>query len=121
MFHIYRTLAVFLIIIVSQAATGTDCGPPNVKSKIAGTVYVDGRPSPYGTVQAWLDGKLVAEERCTLYGHYNLPNLDPGTYKLIYLNAMALQIGRETVVEVRKGRFEQVDIELKVQTEGAPD
>src|SRR3990172_7586655 len=101
MYHLYRAMAVFLIFIISQATTGIDCGPPNVKSEIAGTVYVDGRPSAYSTIQAWLDDTLVAQVRCTHYGHYDFPNLDPGTYKLICLNAQGMQIGRETVVEVR--------------------
>ena len=91
------------------------------KSKIAGTVYIDGRPQAYGTVQAWLDGAMVAQERCTQSGHYVLANLEAGTYTLVYLNARGAPIGGETIVEARVGRFEQVDIELTVQTEGVPD
>lgn len=80
---------------------------------IAGTVYINGNPQAFGTVQA-LDeeGKLVAQERCNQTGHFRILGLRQGTYRLVYLNARGAQFGEETVVRVRPGRFERVDLEL---------
>jgi len=109
-------IAILVIFVLLFGITGTSCSQlKKVKSKIAGTVYVDGRPQAYGTVQAYKDGTLVAQERCGDSGHYTLPDLDPGTYTLVYLNARGAPIGGDTVVEVRMGRFETVDLELTVQ------
>jgi hypothetical protein len=82
---------------------------------IAGTVYVDGNPQAYGTVQA-LDeeGKLIAQERCNQTGHFRIMGLKQGIYRLIYLNARGSPFGGETVVRVRPGRFERVDLELSL-------
>ncbi len=90
--------------------------PEGFPGSIAGTVYLDGRPLPYGTVQAFdSESKLAAQERCTLAGHYTLKDLLPGRYSLICLGASGAPIGKETIVQVRPGRFEQVDLELSSQ------
>jgi len=115
-----RTIAVLTAIFLSFTLMGFECDV-EAKSKIGGTVFIDGRPQAYGTVQAWQDGELVAQTRCNQTGHYTLPNLDAGTYTLVYLNARGAPIGGETIVEARMGRFEPVDIELNVQTEDIPD
>lgn len=110
------TVSFMLVLVILLGMTGMSCNMADkVKAKIAGTVYVDGRPQAYGTVQAWKDGQMVAQERCTQSGHYNIANLDPGTYTLVYLNARGAPIGGDTIVEVRIGRFETVDLELTVQ------
>ncbi len=92
----------------------TSCGQlRNIKASIAGTVYIDGRPVAFGTVQVVNEaGVVVAQERTTSSGHYQIKDLDPGTYKVVYLNARGVRFGRETMIEVRRGRFEQVDLEL---------
>jgi hypothetical protein len=90
----------------------------NVKGSIGGTVYVDGRPQAFGTVQAYLGDQLVGQERCSQSGHFTIRDLSPGTYTVIYLNASGGPIGGETIVELRLGRFEQVDLELSVQRTG---
>ena len=110
------TLALTLILVLLFSMTGIACGGlSKVKSKIAGTVYIDGRPQAYGTVQAWKDDTMVIQERCSQSGHFNLAALDPGTYTLVYLNARGAPIGGDTIVHVRIGRFETVDLELTVQ------
>ena len=80
---------------------------------IAGTVYIDGNPQAYGTVQA-LDeeGKLIAQERCNQTGSFRIRGLRQGIYRLVYLNARGSPFGEATVVRVRPGRFERVDLEL---------
>jgi len=84
----------------------------NVKASIAGTVYMDGRPVS-GTVVVYdMNGQEVAQARTTLEGHFIIKGLNPGTYKLRYLNMQGFPFGSEKVVEVRLGRFEQVKIEL---------
>lgn len=82
---------------------------------IAGTVYIDGNPQAYGTVQALNEeGKLVAQERCNQTGHFRIMGLRHGTYRLVYLNARGAPFGEETIVRVRPGRFESVDLELSM-------
>jgi len=111
-----RIIALLVMLALIFSVTASSCGQlKKVKLKIAGTVFIDGRPQAYGTVQAWKDGALVGQIRATQSGHYNLANLDPGTYTLVYLNARGAPIGGETVVQVRMGRFETVDLELTVQ------
>jgi len=96
---------------------GASCGQlTNLKASIAGTVYMDGRPVAFGTVQAYNEaGHVVGSERTTDSGHYIIKNLDPGTVTLVYLNSNGVQFGRETVVEVRRGRFETVNLELSME------
>ncbi len=109
----YRILAVALSVAVLLVLQGPSCAQlTKIKSSIAGTVFVDGRPQAFGTVQAFLGNTLVQQERCTQSGHYQLKDLQPGTYTLLYLNARGAPIGGETIVEVRRGRFEQVDLQL---------
>ena len=82
---------------------------------ISGTVYINGRPQAFGTVQAFNeDGQMVKQERCTQYGHFTISELEQGTYHLVYLNARGAPLGEETVVRVRPGRFERVDLRLDV-------
>ncbi len=82
---------------------------------ISGTVYIDGNPQAFGTVQA-LDeeGIMIAQERCNQTGHFTIRGLRQGTYRLVYLNARGAPFGEETVVRVRPGRFERVDLELSL-------
>jgi hypothetical protein len=109
-----RVLALSLTVALVAVLAGTSCGQlRNLKASIAGTVYMDGRQQAWGTVQAMNEaGQVVAQERCTDSGHYQLKNLDPGRYTLVYVNNMGVPYGGETVVEVRRGRFEQVDLYL---------
>jgi len=105
-----------LLIAVLGIFLGTACDRlRNVKGSIGGTVFVDGRPQAFGTVQAYLGDTVVGQERCSQSGHYTIRDLEAGTYTLIYLNAMGAPIGGETIVELRLGRFEQVDLQLSVQ------
>lgn len=83
---------------------------------IAGTVYINGRPEAFGTVQVLNeDGKQVASDRATQFGHYTIRGINQGTYRLVYLNARGAPVGEETVVRVRPGRLEQVDLLLDVE------
>jgi len=109
----HNMLSVFLAVSV-LIILGASCSQlTNIKASIAGTVYIDGRPMPHGTVQAINEaGHVVGQERTSASGHYIIKDLDPGTYKLVFLNANGMQFGKETTVEVRRGRFEQVDLEL---------
>jgi hypothetical protein len=109
----HRTLALTVTMILLALLMATSCNAlTKIKSSIAGTVYIDGRPQAFGTVQAWKDGALIAQERATQSGHYQIKDLDPGTYSIVYLNARGNPFGGETIVEVRRGRFEQVDLQL---------
>jgi len=109
-----RVLALLLVVALLPALAGASCGQlRNLKASIAGTVYMDGRPAGWGTVQLLNEaGQVVAQERCTDSGHYNIRNLDPGRYTMVWLNNQGVPYGGETVVEVRRGRFEQVDLYL---------
>ncbi len=112
----YRRIALFMLVAMLGLLLGPACNQMrNIKGSIGGTVYVDGRPQAFGTVQAYLGDQLVGQERCSQSGHFTIRNLDPGTYTVIYLNAQGGPIGGETIVELRLGRFEQVDLELSVQ------
>ncbi len=86
------------------------------EGNIAGTVFMDGKPFAFCTVQAFMvtgaEETLVAQERVTTAGHYQLKNLEPGMYKLVCLNPQGNPVGEPTTVEVRAGRFEQVDLVL---------
>ena len=112
-----RALIPTLLILLVFILLGTSCGVMrNVKGSISGTVYVDGRPQAFGTVTVSTEeGQFVAQERCTETGHYMLRGLDAGTYLVTYLNARGNPLGEPTKVEVRIGRFEQVDLNLVVQ------
>ena len=114
---IYRTLFPLLILSCVFILLATSCGfMGKVKGSISGTVYVDGRPQAFGTVQVFkADGQFIASERCTQTGHYIIQGLDAGTYEVTYLNARGAPLGESTMVEVRIGRFEQVDLNLTVQ------
>jgi hypothetical protein len=105
-------LAVGVLILM-----GASCSRlMNIKASIAGTVYMDGRPVAFGTVQAINEGgTVVGSERTTDSGHYIIKNLDPGTYTLVYLNSNGVQFGRETTVQVRRGRFETVNLEISME------
>jgi len=108
-----RTLAALLGILLLVMLLGTACSAfRNIKASIAGTVYVDGRPQAFGTVQAYLGTALISQERCTQSGHYQIRDLDPGDYTIVYLNARGAPLGGETYVTVRLGRFETVDLQL---------
>jgi hypothetical protein len=108
-----HSLAVTIIAFLVVLLMGTSCSQlTRIKAQIAGTVYVDGRPQAFGTVQAYKDGALISQERCTQSGHYQLKDLDPGEYTIVFLNARGAPIGGETIVDVRLGRFEQVDLQL---------
>ncbi len=90
--------------------------PANFVGSIGGTVYVDGNPQAYLTVQVFdSEGNLASQERCNQTGHFTIKDLKPGTYKLIVLNARAAPIGEETIVQVRPGRFEQVDLQISTK------
>jgi len=90
--------------------------PANFVGSIGGTVYINGHPQAFGTVQVFdTEGNLVSQERCSQTGHYTIKDLKPGTYKLVYLNARAAPLGEETIVQVRPGRFEQVDLQLSTK------
>lgn len=105
--------AVLLLLGLVFSLIGTSCGGlSNIKGSISGTVFVDGRPQAFGTVQVLMDGQLIAQERCTQTGHYIIKGLSAGTYEVVYLNARGNPIGEATVVQVRMGRFEQVDLQL---------
>lgn len=105
--------AVLLLLGLIFSLIGTSCGGMgSIKGSISGTVFVDGRPQAFGTVQVHKDGHMIAQERCTQTGHYIIKGLDAGTYEVLYLNARGNPIGEVTIVQVRMGRFEQVDLEL---------
>ncbi len=109
-------IVVIFCITLCGLLLGTSCGGlKNVKASIAGTVYIDGRPQAFGTVQAWRDGAMVQQQRCGQSGHFHLKDLNAGKYTVVYLNARGAPIGGETVVQVRLGRFETVDLYLTVQ------
>ena len=105
-----------ILAVLTAILLGTSCSQlANIKASISGTVYMDGRPVAFGTVQAINDaGQVVASERTGSSGHYLLKDLDPGRYKLVYVNANGALFGKETIVEVRRGRFETVDLELSI-------
>lgn len=105
--------AVILLLGLIFSLIGTSCGGmSNIKGSISGTVFVDGRPQAFGTVQVLRDGIMVAQERCTQTGHFIIKGLDAGTYDVVYLNARGNPVGDVTVVQVRMGRFETVDLQL---------
>lgn len=108
-----RILWLILGMIVLALLAGTSCGAlKNVKASISGTVYMDGRPVA-GSVQLIDEsGSIVATERTNMHGHFTIKNLNPGKYTLQYLNYSGVPYGGETVVEVRIGRFEAVDVHL---------
>jgi len=90
--------------------------PSQHPGQISGTVYVDGNPQAYGTVQVFdMDGNQAGQERCTQYGHYTVKDLLPGRYNVVYLSSSGRQLGEPTMVEVRSGRMEQVDLEIETQ------
>jgi hypothetical protein len=109
-----------LLFIAVILLSSTSCGfMRGVKGSISGTVYVDGRPQAFGTVQVYNElGTLVSSDRCTETGHYIIRGLDAGRYEVTYLNARGSPIGQPTIVEVRLGRFEQVDLNITVQGVG---
>jgi len=114
--HAYRISLPVLILSLVFILLGSSCGLGNIKGSISGTVYVDGRPQAFGTVQVFTaDGQYIASERCTQTGHYIIQGLDAGTYEITYLNARGAPLGQVTTVEVRLGRFEPVDLQLVVQ------
>jgi len=99
--------------IKQESAPETGAGS---EGNIAGTVFMDGRPFAFCTVQAFrisgVEETLVVQERVTTAGHYQLKNLEPGTYKLVCISPQGNPVGNPMTVEVRAGRFEQVDLVL---------
>jgi hypothetical protein len=88
--------------------------PSQHPGQISGTVYVNGNPQAFGTVQVFdMDGNQAGQERCTEYGHYTIKDLLPGRYNVVYLSASGRQLGEPTMVQVRPGRMEQVDLHIE--------
>jgi hypothetical protein len=88
----------------------------NTPGQLSGTVFLDGRPQAYGTVQVLdLEGKLVGQERAGQTGHYRILDLLPGDYDVVYLSASGNPIGQKIRVRIRPGRFEQLDLEFTTQ------
>jgi hypothetical protein len=116
-----RILIPLLLILMALVLTSASCGfMKSVKGSISGTVYIDGRPQAFGTVQVYkLDdagnGTYISQDRCTETGHYIIQGLDAGKYEITYLNARGAPVGGVTTVEVRLGRFEPLDLNLTVQ------
>ncbi|MCX6645979.1 MAG: hypothetical protein NTY09_06445 [bacterium] len=119
--YTHRIFIPLLLILLAFILSTASCGfLKGVKGSISGTVYIDGRPQAFGTIQVFkLDdagnSTYVAQDRCTETGHYIIQGLDAGTYSVTYLNARGNPIGGNTTVEVRLGRFEPLDLNLTVQ------
>ncbi len=101
------SLAMIAILLSSSCAQLRQ-----IKSSITGTVYMDGRPIQ-GTVQL-LDenGAVLGSSRTNMNGHYQIRDVQPGTYILQFLNMQGMPYGNEVTVLVRMGRPEVVDLEL---------
>lgn len=110
-----RLLIAFLIVIcVTAAFTEISCGRlKNLKGSISGTVYMDGRPASGTIIVRDKDGNYVSQTRTNLNGHFQIKDLAAGTYKLQFLNMQGVPWGGEHTVEVRLGRFEVVNLEIK--------
>jgi hypothetical protein len=119
--YTHRALLPLFLILLAFILSTASCGfMKSVKGSISGTVYIDGRPQAFGTIQVYKmdgtpNGTYVAQDRCTETGHYIIQGLDAGTYQVTYLNARGNPVGGVTTVEVRLGRFEPLDLNLTVQ------
>jgi len=130
---INKLLAIHLLLIISLLLTGCptpeadaesegeetgflemiNSGLEEMTSSLAGTVYIDGRPQAYGTIQVWDEEEnLVAQERANGSGHFRITDLKAQRYYIRYLNASGAYFGEPIMVQLRPGRPEVLDLEL---------
>jgi hypothetical protein len=85
----------------------------DTQGSIYGTTYMDGRPVA-GHILV-IDSKtniVVAQVDTNINGHFYIKNLAEGDYLLKFLNMQGVPFGKDTIVEVRSGRHESIDIKL---------
>jgi hypothetical protein len=51
---------------------------------ISGTVYLDDHPVENATIQAYLEESFIAETTSLADGTYDIPNLKPDTYRIVF-------------------------------------
>ena len=106
------SLAIAIFALVCLMLISSCSALRNVKASISGTVYLDGRPS-FGTVVLLdMNGKQVAQQQTNMNGHFRITDIPAGRYQIQYLNNHGIPFGEPSIVEVRLGRPETVDLKL---------
>jgi len=109
----YFIIPMLMIALLGLVMTVSCARLRNIKASISGTVYMDGRPISGHLLLKDTNGNVVGRADTSLSGHYQIKDINAGTYKLMFLNMQGVPWGGEVTVVVRLGRPEGVDLQLK--------